>query len=92
MVLCKHLFGKFEGKRLLGRCRCRRKSSIKIDLKEIGYDDVKLIQLTQEREPRRDVLKHAVDFRAAQNVGNFLTGGAINSFLRRLYPLRFVNQ
>ena len=30
--------GKPEGKRALGRPRCRWKDNIKMDLKEVGYD------------------------------------------------------
>jgi hypothetical protein len=34
------LVGKPEGKRLLGRPRCRLVDNIKIDLREIGWDDI----------------------------------------------------
>jgi hypothetical protein len=33
---CRILVGKPEGKRSLGRCRCRWEDNIKMDLREIG--------------------------------------------------------
>jgi hypothetical protein len=35
---CRILMGKPEGKRLLGRLRCRWVDNIKIDLREMGWD------------------------------------------------------
>jgi hypothetical protein len=44
------LAGKPEGKRPLGRLRCRWADSIKMDLKEIGCDDMDWIDLAQNRD------------------------------------------
>jgi hypothetical protein len=41
--------GKPEGKRPLGRPRCRWVDNIKMDLREIGWDDVDWIDLAQVR-------------------------------------------
>jgi hypothetical protein len=44
------LMGKPEGKRSLGRPRRRWVDSIKIDLREIGWDGVDWIDLAQDRD------------------------------------------
>jgi hypothetical protein len=43
------LVGRPEGKRPLGRPRCRWKDNIKIDLREIGIDGTNWIRLAQNR-------------------------------------------
>jgi hypothetical protein len=43
------LVGRPEGKRPLGRPRCRWEDNIKMDLREIGIDGVNWIQLAQDR-------------------------------------------
>jgi hypothetical protein len=47
------LVGKPEGKRLLGRPRCRWVDNIKIDLREIGLDGMNWIDLAQDRDQWR---------------------------------------
>jgi hypothetical protein len=42
--------GKSEGKRPLGRPRCRWEESIKVDLREIGWEGVNCIHLAQDRD------------------------------------------
>jgi hypothetical protein len=44
------LMGKPEGKRPLGRPRCGWVNSIKMDLKEIGWDGMDWIDLAQDRD------------------------------------------
>jgi hypothetical protein len=44
------LVGKPEGKRPLGRPRRRWVNNIKMDLREIGWDGVDFIGLTQDRD------------------------------------------
>jgi hypothetical protein len=44
------LVGKPEGRRPLGRPRCRWKDNIKMDLREIGFGDVDWIHLAQNRD------------------------------------------
>jgi hypothetical protein len=46
----KILVGKTEGRRALGRQRRRWVDSIKIDLREIGCDDMDWIDLAQDRD------------------------------------------
>jgi hypothetical protein len=47
------LVGKSEGKRPLGRSRCRWVDNIKIDLRAIGCDGMDWIDLAQDRDQRR---------------------------------------
>jgi hypothetical protein len=44
------LVGKPEGRRPLGRPRCRWEDNIKMDLREIGFGDVDWICLAQDRD------------------------------------------
>jgi hypothetical protein len=44
------LVGKPEGKRPLGRRRCRWVDNVKMDLREIRLDDMDWIELAQDRE------------------------------------------
>jgi hypothetical protein len=44
------LVGKLEGKRPLGRPRCRWVDNIKIDLREIGWDRMHWIHLAHDRD------------------------------------------
>jgi hypothetical protein len=43
------LVGRPEGKRSLGRPRCRGEDNFKLDLREKGIDGVNWIQLAQDR-------------------------------------------
>jgi hypothetical protein len=53
------LVGKHEGKRPLGRPRLRWKDNIKIDLQEVGCEDMDWIELAQDRD-RLQALVNAV--------------------------------
>jgi hypothetical protein len=48
--VCRILMGKPEGKRLQGRIRRRWEDNIKMDLQEVGCEDVDWIELAQDRE------------------------------------------
>jgi hypothetical protein len=41
--------GKPEGKRRLGRPRCRRADNIRMDIRELGWEGVNWIHLAQDR-------------------------------------------
>jgi hypothetical protein len=43
------LGGRLEGKRPLGRSRCRWEDNIKMNIREIGIDGANRIQLAQDR-------------------------------------------
>ncbi|KAJ4428371.1 hypothetical protein ANN_24390 [Periplaneta americana] len=52
-----------EGKRPLGRPRRRWEDNIKMDLREVGYDDREWINLAQDRVQWRAYLKAAMNLR-----------------------------
>jgi hypothetical protein len=52
-VACMWIRGMPEGKRPLGRSRCRWEDSIKMDLGEIGWGDMDWIDVAQDRDQRR---------------------------------------
>jgi hypothetical protein len=58
------LVGKPEGKRPLGRPRCRWEDNIKMDLREIRIDGANWIQLTQDRFHWRAFLNTVMNLRA----------------------------
>jgi hypothetical protein len=55
--------GKPEGKRPLGRPRCRWVDNIRMDLGEIGWDAVDWIGLAQDRDRWRVVVNSVLNFR-----------------------------
>jgi hypothetical protein len=55
--------GKPEGKRPLGRQRCRRVDSIKMDLREIGWDGVDWICMAQDRDQWRALVNTVLNLR-----------------------------
>jgi hypothetical protein len=71
------LVGKPEGKRLLGRPRRRWVDNIKMDLREIGWDGMDWIDLSQDRDHWRALVN------MVRNAGNFLSDCTIGSFSRR---------
>jgi hypothetical protein len=48
--------GKPEGKRPLGRPRCRWVDNIRMDLGEVGWNDVDWIDLAKDRNRWRELL------------------------------------
>jgi hypothetical protein len=58
------LMAKKEGKRPLGRPRRRWVDSIKMDLREIGWDGMDWIDLAQDRDQWRALLNTMMNFRA----------------------------
>jgi hypothetical protein len=57
----------------LERHKLRWEDNIKIDLKEIGWEKVDWIQLTQQRYLGQAVVYTVMNFQAPLNAGNFLT-------------------
>jgi hypothetical protein len=57
------LVGKPEGKRPLGRPRRRWVDNIKIDLREIGWNDVDWIELAQDRDQWRALVNTVMNLR-----------------------------
>jgi hypothetical protein len=69
-----------EGKRPLGRPRCRWVDNIKMDLGEVGWGDVDCIDLAQEGA----LMNTVMNFRVSQLFGNFLSNWTTSSFSRTL--------
>jgi hypothetical protein len=59
----KVLVGKPEGKRPLGRQRCRWEDGIRMDLRDIGLGGVDWIRLAQDRDRWRAVVSEVMDLR-----------------------------
>jgi hypothetical protein len=51
-----------EGKRPLGRLRCRWEDNIKIDVKETGWEDVDWIHLAQDTDQWRALVNAVMNF------------------------------
>jgi hypothetical protein len=57
------LVGKPEGKRPLGRLRCRWVDNIKMDLSEIRWDGMDWIDLAENRDQWRALVNTIMNFR-----------------------------
>jgi hypothetical protein len=57
------LVGKPEGKRPMGRPRCRLVDNIKMDLSEIGWDGMDWIDLGQDRDLWRGLVNTVMNLR-----------------------------
>ena len=58
-------------KRLLGRPRCRREESIKMDLQEIGCGGMDWIEVAQDRDRCLSLANAVTNLWVPLNVGNF---------------------
>jgi hypothetical protein len=59
----KVLVGKPEGKRPLGRPRCRWEDNIKMDLQEVGTGSGECTELAQDRDRWRVIVSTVMNFR-----------------------------
>jgi hypothetical protein len=59
------LVGKLEGRRSLGRRRRRWVDNIKMDLREIGWDDIDWIDLAQDRDQWRALVNTVINLRVS---------------------------
>jgi hypothetical protein len=77
------LVGKPEGKRPLGRPRRRWVDSIKMNLREIGWDGMDWIDLAQDRDQWRARVSTVMNLRVPLNAGKFLSSCTIGGCSRR---------
>jgi len=62
-----------EGRRPLGRPRSRWEENIKMNLQELGSGGMDWIDLAQDMDSWRAVVKAVMNIRVPYNAGNFLT-------------------
>ena len=67
------LVWKPEGKRPLGRLRHRWEDNIKMDLQEVEFGGTDWIDVTQDRDRWRALVKAVMNLRVPLNAWNFLT-------------------
>jgi hypothetical protein len=77
------LVGKPGGKRALGRPRHKLVDNIKMDLRDIGSDGMDWIDLAQDRDQWKALVKKVMNLRVPENAGKFLSGCTIDGFSRR---------
>jgi hypothetical protein len=68
------LVEKPEGKRPLGSPRRRWVDNIRMDLGEVGWDDVDWIGLALDRNRRRALVNSVLNLRDPQNAGKLSSG------------------
>jgi hypothetical protein len=66
--------GKREGKRPLGRPRCRWVDNIRMDLGEVGWSDVEWIGLAQDRNRWRALVNSVLNLWVPWNAGKLSNG------------------
>jgi hypothetical protein len=58
---CRIVVGKPEGKKPLGRLRCRWLDNITVDVREIGWIDMDWTDLVQDRDQWRALVKKVMN-------------------------------
>jgi hypothetical protein len=77
------LVGKSEGKRLLGRPRCKWENNIKTDLREIRCGGIYWTVLSQDRNQWRDLVNTIINLRVPKNLVKIMSSCATGAFSRR---------
>jgi len=67
------LMGKHEGKKPLGRPRCRWDDNNKMDLQEVGCEFMDWTELAQDRNRWRALVNAVMSLRVLKNARNLLT-------------------
>jgi hypothetical protein len=68
------IVGKPEGKRPLGRPRCRWVDNIRMDLGEVGWGDMDWIGLAMDRNRLRALVNSVLNLRVPLNAGKLSSG------------------
>jgi hypothetical protein len=86
--------GQLEGKRPIRRPKCRSVVNIKMDLRQIWWGCMDCIDLAQDRDQWRVLLKMIMNLRVPYNVGKFLSSCTIGGFSRRaqLHEYSYLDQ
>jgi hypothetical protein len=72
------LVGKPEGRSPVGRPRRRWVDNIKVDLRDIGWDDMNWIAMAQDRDQWRALVNTVLNLRVPLNAGKFLSDWTIS--------------
>ena len=72
-VVYRGLVGKHEGKKPLGRPRCRWEDNIDMTVQEVGYGGMEWIELAQDRDRWRAILNGVMNLRVPCISEYFLT-------------------
>ncbi|KAJ4432334.1 hypothetical protein ANN_20953 [Periplaneta americana] len=75
------LVGKPEGKRSLGRPRRRWEDNIKMDLREVGYDDREWINLAQDRDQWRAFVRAVMNLAGSLKASKLKQGDTLSPLL-----------
>jgi hypothetical protein len=67
----------------LGRPRRRWVNTIKMDLRDIGWDGIDWIDLAQDSDQWRALVNTVTNLRVRKNAGKFLSSCIIGGFTRR---------
>jgi hypothetical protein len=82
---CRLSVGKPEGRRPLGRPRCRCVGSVKLDLRDIVWGGIDWIDLAQDRDRWRALVNTMLHLRVSENVrmlmSSWTTGGLTRGIL-----------
>jgi hypothetical protein len=82
--------GKAERKKQLGRPRRRWVDNIKMDLGEVGWDDVDLIGLAQDRNRWRALVNAVMNLRVPLNAGKLSSGYTTSGLSSSAQPIQLV--
>jgi hypothetical protein len=84
------LVGKPEGKRLLGRHRCRWEDNIKMDLREIAWEGVDWMLLAEDREQCRALVNKEDRGQRTEMVFETLVCSPLNHLTRLIARENFI--
>ena len=81
---CRVLVGKPEEKGSLKRSGCTWEGNIKVDLNEIGWEDVGLTDLTQIRDKRQAAMNSVLNLLVTQRANSCWLADELSTFQEQL--------